>query len=186
MKNIAAFVLVFALLVATGCIREEKVTLQQEAITWDVNVERAQDVEIIYSDSALVRVTIAGPTMLYYANNREPQQEFPDGVQVDFYDAEGQRTSTLTGKYGIRQEARGLVIVRDSVVWRSINNETLETEELIWEERMQRVYNHKFVVVTRPDEIIYGHGFEATQDFKYSRINAIEGRIKVEEPNDEP
>ena len=73
--------------------------------------------------------------------------------------------------------------MRDSVVWKSVEGDTLETEELFWDERREKIYSNKFVVITRPDEVIYGHGFEADQDFSYSRINAIEGRIKVDNPD---
>jgi LPS export ABC transporter protein LptC len=151
------------------------------AAKFNTEVEEAKEVEILYSDSAKVRVRITGPRMLYYLSNSEPQQEFPDGVFVEFFDASGTVTSQLSARYGLRLEQKDEVVVRDSVVWESIEGEKLETEELIWQERKKKIYTNKFVVVTRPDEIIYGHGFEADQDFSYSRINAIEGRLKVDE-----
>lgn len=158
-----------------------------EALTSKLNteVETAKEVEILYSDSAQVRVKIAGPTMLYYLDKKEPRQEFIDGVRVDFFDADGATTSKLTAKYAIRFENKNEVIVRDSVVWQSVENEKIETEELIWQENKERIYTDRFVVITRPDEIVYGHGFEANQDFSYSRINAIQGRIKVDDPEEE-
>ena len=148
---------------------------------FDTQVETAKDVEILYSDSAQVRVRITGPTMLYHLDRREPRQEFPDGVAVDFFGPEGAITSQLDARYGLRLENKSEVIVRDSVVWKSVEGEKIETEELIWDERKRKIYTNKFVVITRPDEIIYGHGFEADQDFSYSRINAIEGRLKVDD-----
>ncbi|MCG8326726.1 MAG: LPS export ABC transporter periplasmic protein LptC [Chitinophagales bacterium] len=152
---------------------------------FDTRIEIAKDVEILYSDSAIVRVRITGPTMHNHISKREPKQEFPDGMYVEFFDGSGKITSHLSARYGLRMQKKDEVVVRDSVVWESIEGEKLETEELIWEERKKRVYTNKFVVVTRPDEIIYGHGFEADQDFTYSRINAIEGRLKVNEPTDQ-
>lgn len=148
---------------------------------FDTKVETATDVEILYSDSAQVRVRITGPTMLYHLDRQEPRQEFPDGVSVDFFGPEGAITSELDARYGLRLENKNEVIVRDSVVWLSVEGEKIETEELIWDERQRKIYTNKFVVITRPDEIIYGHGFEADQDFTYSRINAIEGRLKVDD-----
>ncbi len=163
-----------------ACTKEVPSTEENDFV-FDVNIETAKDVEIIYSDSAQVRVRIEGPKMLYHVNTREPEQEFPDGVRVDFFGPDGKVSSVLTGKYALRQESKGLVIVQDSVVWQSVNNERLETEELIWDEKLQKVYNHKFVALRRADEIIYGHGFEATQDFRYSKVNAISGIKNVEE-----
>ena len=156
---------------------EEIAALSEQLST---EVETVKEVEILYSDSAQVRVRITGPTMLYYLDQAEPQQEFTEGVVVDFFGPDGEVTSQLTAQYALRMDNRKEVVVRDSVVWKSVEGEILETEELFWDERRQKIYSNKFVVITRPDEIIYGHGFEADQDFSYSRINAIEGRIKVD------
>lgn len=157
----------------------------------DTQVERAEEVEILYSDSAKIRVKIAGPTMLYHLDRKDPKQEFPDGVKVDFFDQFQELSSVLTAKYAIRLEQKQQVLVRDSVVWKSRDNEKLETEELIWDEQKEKLLSNKFVVITRPEEIIYGHGFEANQDFSNARINAVEGRIAVDKledgvPTDKP
>lgn len=167
-------------LLACFACENDPAEIRELAANYDTSVERATDVEILYSDSAQVRVKIQGPTMLYHASRGEKRQEFPDGVIVDFFGQGQQITSTLTAKRATRYENKQQVIVQDSVVWRSIEKEKLESEELIWDEKTQRVFTQKFVVITRPDEIIYGHGFEANQDFSYSKINAIEGRLKVE------
>lgn len=174
---------VVVLLLFFSCHKEEAAKV--EAIKLDVNIETVKEVEIIYSDSAMVRVKIIGPMMLYHVNSREPKQEFPNGIQIDFYDVEGKISSTLTGKYGIRYEGEGRAVVQDSVVWRSVAGERLDTEELIWDERTQRVYNHKFVVLRKLDEIIYGQGFEATQDFKYAHVKAAQGRKSIQEISDD-
>jgi LPS export ABC transporter protein LptC len=171
-------------LISLAACKNDLAEIEAMADTYRTDVETAKEVEILYSDSAQVRVRITGPTMLYHLDRSDPYQEFPDGVVVDFYDAEGTVTSQLTAQYGIRYENKAEVIVRDSVVWESNEGEKLESEELIWDERREKVYTKKFVVITRPEEIIYGHGFESDQNFSYSRINAIEGRIKVDKPEE--
>lgn len=146
-------------------------------------IEKAQRVEILYSDSALVKVRIEGQTMLTYLDPNDPRQEFPDGVRVEFFGPDGNISSILTAKYGLRVDKKNQIIVRDSVVWQSVEQEKLETEELIWDERSEKVFTQKFVVITRPDEIITGHGFESDQNFENARINAVDGRIKISDPS---
>lgn len=170
-----------SLALLAGACKNEIEDVNTLVSKFDTQVETAREVEILYSDSAQVRVRITGPTMLQYLDRREPKQEFPDGVSVSFFGPEGAVTSQLDARYGVRLENKNEVIVRDSVVWQSVEGEKIETEELIWDERSRKIFTNKFVVITRPDEIIYGHGFEADQDFTYSRINAIEGRLKVNE-----
>lgn len=149
----------------------------------DPEVERASQVEILYSDSSLIKVRIEGPSMLTHLDRNDQRQEFPDGVRVEFFGPDGSITSVLTAKYGVRVDNKNQIIVRDSVVWQSIEQEKLETEELIWDEREEKVFTQKFVVITRPDEIITGHGFESDQNFENARINAVDGRIKISDPS---
>jgi len=179
MKKITLFLLlsIFFLLACENDLAE----VQKLVSADDVQVETMKGVEILFSDSAVVRVRLTGPVMLRHLDPSDIKQEFTEGVEVDFFNNNRKVTGHLTANYGVRMENQAKAIVRDSVVWESVNGDRLETEELIWDERTQKVYTDKFVTITRPDEIIYGYGFEADQDFTYSRIKAVEGTIKIED-----
>lgn len=172
------------LVLALACTQEEVSDDWLKEL--DLSKEVAEEVEILYSDSAKVRVRITGPRMDYLADRANPAQEFPKGVFVEFYDEDLNVTSTLSGNFAQRFENKNLIIVRDSVVWQSNEGEKLESEELIWDEQEQRVYTQKFARITREDEVIYGYGFEATQNFKDARIKAVTGRIKVKDMESGP
>lgn len=147
----------------------------------DTDVETGHDVEILYSDSALVRVRVTAPTLNNYIDRQNPRQEFPDGIKVEFLTPQLQVRSTLTAKFAIRQQDKGLVTVRDSVVLSTIQQEKLETEELIWNESTQKINTEKFVKVTKPGEVLYGFGLDANQDFSYWKITVPKGTIKAEQ-----
>lgn len=146
----------------------------------DVKVERVEGVEILYSDSAQVKVRITGPVMFNNLDRTEPYQEFVDGVLVEFFGPEETVTSTMVAKYAIRYDRRGEVIVRDSVVWESVDKQKLETEELIWRENEEEVFTKKFARITTAREIIEGYGFRANQDFSNARIQQVEGVFEVD------
>ncbi len=147
--------------------------IKQEETTY----ETISDFKTLYSDSAVVKVKIEGPTMLRYLDKDRPRQEFPDGMKVEFFTPNQRVTSRLTAKYGMRLEKDKQIIMRDSVVWESLNKEILETTELIWDEKEERVFTNKFVVIRRPGEIITGYGFESNQDFTYSKIKSVTGQF---------
>lgn len=147
----------------------------------DTEVEVGRDVEILYSDSAVVRVRITAPTLMNYVDRLNPRQEFPDGIRVDFLNPNLQVRSVLTAKFAVRQQEKGLVIVRDSVVLTTVEQEKLETEELIWNEKTEKISTEKFVKVTKPGEVIYGYGLEANQDFSFWKITVPKGTIKAEQ-----
>ncbi|MCB0525138.1 MAG: LPS export ABC transporter periplasmic protein LptC [Lewinellaceae bacterium] len=150
----------------------------------DVAIEVAHDVEILYSDSAIVRVRVTGPLLYNYTDRENARQEFPQGIRMDFMQADFSVRSTLTARNAIRRQDKGLITARDSVVLTTIKEEKLETEELIWDEKSGKVYTEKFVKVTQPGEVIYGFGLEAEQDFSYWRILVPKGRIKVNQLNE--
>lgn len=143
-------------------------------------VETATGVELLYSDSAKLKLRIASPKLLRHLDKKDPFQEFPDGLMVEFFGPDGLTvTGRMTAKFAERYDNNGKFLVRDSVVWTGSAGERLETQELTWDEENDRVYTSKFVIVRRPDEIIYGHGFESNQKFTEWKIRAIEGRIKA-------
>jgi LPS export ABC transporter protein LptC len=151
----------------------------------DVVVERFSEVDILYSDSGKVRVRVRGPVLLRQLGLSQSRQEFPSGIKVNFFDAFGNITSTLTGKYANRIEAEGITIVRDSVVWQNTEGKKLESTEITWNERTQKVYTNKFVVVNTLKDIIFAQGFTANQNFTDIRFKAIDGTMMVVEPIDE-
>ncbi|MEZ4956627.1 MAG: hypothetical protein R2825_23930 [Saprospiraceae bacterium] len=145
----------------------------------ETQVETALGVEMLYSDSAILNLRIVTPKLVRHIADKDPWQEFPDGLEIEFYSKNGKEvTGRMTANYAQRFDNESKFIVRDSVVWYGEKGEKLETEELIWEEENDKVHTNKFVIVRRPDEIIYGHGFDSNKDFTKWRIRAIEGRIK--------
>ena len=168
----------WSLLAACNGLKEEK---RQVFTENDVAIEVGREVEILYSDSAVVRVRVTGPLLHNYTDRENPRQEFPAGVKIDFLEPNLSIRSTLTAKTAARFQEKGQIIARDSVVLVSAKQEKLETEELIWDEKKAKVYTEKFVKVTKPGEIIYGYGLEAEQDFSYWKITVPKGRIKVEQ-----
>ncbi len=149
----------------------------------DTQVVIAKDVEILYSDSAILRVRVQGPLLYNYDDRENPRQEFPGGVKIDFLEPDLSVKSTLTAKTAVRFPEKGQIVARDSVELNTIKQEKLETEELIWDEKTAKIHTDKFVKVTKPGEIIYGYGLEAEQDFSYWLIKVPKGRIKVDQLN---
>lgn len=172
------YYLIFALLWLSSCQTEAPPTA--EVLTdLPMDAERAREVEVLYSDSARLMVRIRGPVMINYTDRSDERQEFPEGVKVDFYDGLGNIKSVLTAKMGTRYNRRGVVVLEDSVVWKSTDNQMLETSELIWNENEGKVYNNKFLVATTPRDTIFGKGFTANQDFTDISIIGTDGKLKV-------
>jgi LPS export ABC transporter protein LptC len=144
-----------------------------------VGIERGKDVEIIYSDSARIKVRVTGPTMLYYTEQSNPKQVFPNGTKTYFYDDNQLEMGVLSGKYAIRDERKRQVIVRDSVVWESKTDGRLETSELVWDEATNIIKSTKFTKITRQKETITGYNFQTDDKLSRWQILAPKGDFEA-------
>ena len=176
MRNFAVFFVFAFLCSCENDLAEISKTIDREM----VNTEVAYEVELLYSDSAVLRVRIKGDRMVRHLDKNKPWEEFPDGVTVDIFNDNGRTQGQLTADYAVRYQDKREVVLTKNVVWKSIGKERMDTEKLIWDERNQKVYSKNFVRITKPDEVIYSHGFEANEDFTHWKLSAIEGELLVE------
>jgi len=178
------FVVALFFTAAAGCetdIEKVKLLTSQQVLPDEV----ATGVEIMYSDSAQIRAKIIAPELNRYEGAKK-YIELPKGVKLEFYDDDHKVTSTLTADYAIRREGELIIEARKNVVVVNEKNEKLNTEHLVWNERTKKIYSEEFVKITTADEIIYGTGLEADQDFSRYKIKNIKGTITVKKNNYAP
>ena len=166
-------------MVLIGCVNDLE---EVKAITEDklLPVEAADSIQIIYSDSAMLKVILeAGHLKRFLGEN--PYLEMTDGVHVRFFNSLGRVESELRSNYAISYENTDIMEAKEDVVVVNKEGETLNTEHLIWEEKTERIHTEEFVKITTEDEVIFGHGFESNQDFTKYRIKKIKGTINLKE-----
>jgi hypothetical protein len=97
----------------------------------------ATEVEIIVSDSSLVRIKIDSPELKEFpvADSLEPKTEFPQGLVATFYNKSMQIESTLTAGYAIYHINRKLFEASKNVVIKNFSQgQELHTDMLWWDE----------------------------------------------------
>lgn len=147
----------------------------------EVAAEIAEDVEIYYSDSSKLKVKVSGPISKRYMTGYAIEDEFPEGVYVEFYDEFGNVMSWLTADYAIRKEVDKKIIARNNVVLENVDGNKLEGSELFWDERTREIYSDRFVKITRGDEISYGYFFRSDEGFKKIELKVVEGDMMVDQ-----
>jgi len=137
------------------------------------------NIESYYSDSSVVRLKLIAPKQLEFESN---EREFPDGLYIEFYDKDGNISSTLEANYCFyySKEDKWRAL-RNVIVKNMENDEQLHTEELYWEPKKEIVYTNKFVRIETEDQILMGEGMEASQDFSWWRILDARGTISLDE-----
>lgn len=130
-----------------------------------LNRDRTIGVEIIYSDSAMVKAKATAPILdKITPKNGAVYQEMPDGVKINFLNEQQGIKGSVTSDYAIQRESEKLVIFKRNVI--VVNEElTFNTEELTWDQN-KRMFFSPSGVVTKPDgTVINAVNFSATEDF---------------------
>ncbi len=145
-----------------------------------------EGVRFVYTDSGKVVSEMMTDTYLDFTNLDFSYQEFPDGVEVHFYDS-GQE-NTVTSKYAIRFDETELVDLRDSVVLTTADGNILQAEQLYWDQKNQWVFTNEPYRITFSDGSYNdgADGFDANEDFTVflSRRNDGVQIINPEQKND--
>ena len=143
-------------------------------------VEVADDIQIVYSDSAILKVVLEANHLERFVGDN-PYLEMTKGVHVRFYNNLGMVESELRSNYAVSHENTDIMEAKENVIVVNKKGETLNTEHLIWEEKTEKIHTEEFVKITTEDEVIFGHGFESNQDFTKYKIKKIKGTIDLKD-----
>ncbi len=173
--NIIFVSLIFAtLLILAACENSIKEVAAYSNLSQQPVVD-AKKVEIMYSDSGVVKVILKASEIRRFNNPpKEPYIEYPQGIHVVFYNMQHEEESNMTANFAIFYETRRLWVAKNNVVAENKKEQkTLNTEELNWDLQKEHFVSDKTVRITSPDEVIVGEGFTANQDFNNWKVKRI-------------
>lgn len=162
------------ILLAFSCDVNMPVAEEINSDSINMGSDIAYNVTMEYTDDAQTLMELKAP-VLERKNTLPIKDIFPEGIVVTFYEDQ-QPYATLTSNYAERLPDDYLVIASGEVVFENIDGEKLETSELRWDERKGTIFTDRFARLTRPNEIIYGYGFTANQDFTEIEFEKTTGK----------
>lgn len=146
-------------------------------------LESGKNVEMLYSDSAIVRAKLTTPQLDHYVGKKN-FTEMPKGMIIVFFNEERKESNRLKADYGIsydngkgpeKMEAKRHVQVINE------KGDKLETEHLIWDATTKQIYTDEFVKITTKEQVIWGTGLKAKEDFSWYEITHPQGVIQVDD-----
>ena len=184
--SVILYILIMLSLAAVTINCEEP---QEEPVTITQNKEDIPDQELWASpeNPVIIRITDdegkiqnlikAGHIQIF----RKKKTTFVDsGITVDFYNSEGDITSTLTAKRGILYENTKDLIAYENVVVHSTDERKLETEELRWYDEEQKIVAPLFVKITTEKGYEEGNNLESNTDLTHFTIWNVRGKVLTE------
>lgn len=179
-KTRLRLLLVLGLALTAGACKNDMAALPGVAQA-EIEHDRAEDVTFIFSEKGQTKATLKGKEFIRNENAKPPWVDLKNDLLIKFYNDSMHVESQLSAEYGRYYPETGNVLVRDKVVVINQKGEKLETEELVWNQRIERFYTDKFVKITLEDQVSYGEGMEANQDFSWFKIHRQRGSIPVDQ-----
>ncbi len=130
-------------------------------------VQKVDDMFIVQTENSIIQLRAEAPLMERYENDSLSYELFPKGISVFGYTEEGLLETEILAdnarhlKYKDGREtweAFGNVIVKNLM-----NQETMETDTLYWDQKNERIYTHCYVRMYSPDGFAQGYGMESDQ-----------------------
>ena len=134
------------------------------------------DFNAFYKTDSKLKVEAYAPVMNRYTIQNN-YVEFPEGVDVKFYDDDYNVSTSLNCNYAINYLQQELWKFSDSVVIISQQGGELKTQELYFDQKSQKIYSIKYVEVTDlQGTLIRGKGgFESNYDFTVYEFKNVDG-----------
>ena len=141
------------------------------------------NIEVIYSDSAKVKVQILSPAYKQYPTAERPYMEFEKGLEVFFYNDSAKIESEIRADYTIYYMEERLWHATGNVVAQQFESgDALYTDELFWDENEQIIYSDSYTRVHSEGSTLYGkNGFRSHQDLSNWQLIGSSGTINVQD-----
>lgn len=143
----------------------------------DTAGETSFEVEMVYTDSGLVKARMKSPEIRRYASN-ETVLFSPRGINVTFYDSAMNEDAYMSAMEGKFFEKQRKVELRNDVVVTNSGGEKLNTEFLVWIQD-SGFYTDKYVKITKEKVILHGYGMTADEHFTNYTILDPHGSLPV-------
>jgi len=125
---------------------------------------------------------LKSPISENFDNLKFPYRTFPNGLQVDFFDEDNNK-SVITADYGIIYSATNLVDLQGNVVIESHDGKKLEAPQLYWDRVNEWIFTEKKFKYTNPEDgsIMDGEGMDFNRDFSFFNAHKTYGFMMIKE-----
>ncbi len=167
----------FVILSFLSCEQKTKPAVTNTSYGQNLPTQESWNSRITLSqDGKLIAIIKSGHIAVYEVRRETILSE---GVDVEFYNDSGERTSFLTSKGGkVFDSTRDLEATENVVVVSDSSGTTLRTQKLAWTNTTKKIHSEEYVEIDAPNEKIRGHGFESDQNLQNYRIFRVTGQVE--------
>tara|TARA_B100000902_G_C26675169_1_gene605065 strand:- start:32 stop:502 length:471 start_codon:yes stop_codon:yes gene_type:complete len=153
--------------------------LVQEFIsTENIPIEQINKGEFIHTEEGNIKVRITADIIQRY-KDIQPTLLFSDNISVIFYNRDLEVISELNSEKATIDENKKIMTALNNVILQG-SDKRLETQQLTWDEKTDKIYTKKKVKIITNKEVIFGEGFTSNIDFSVFSIDKINGTFNLD------
>ncbi|MCY4161116.1 MAG: LPS export ABC transporter periplasmic protein LptC [Flavobacteriaceae bacterium] len=145
----------------------------------------AYNINFIYTDSARVEAILKAPVHVDYSNLDFEYSEFPKGLEITFFDLQGNE-SYVYANYGLIYNRMRIADLQKGVRLLSHDGAQLTTQQLYWDSKNKWLFTEESFNFKNQDYEFNGQRLDADRDFSNYQSGQLMGSLFIQEdtPND--
>jgi len=172
---------VVMLLLCPSCTEKKRplaaAILQRDSLP----VMKTLEVSTLISDSGITRYRITTKEWTIFDRKNPPYWSFEKGLLLEKFDSTYHVDASIKADTAYYFSDKKLWELKGHVLIKNIRGDKFNTEQLFWDQNLQKVYSDKFIRIEKSDRIITGHGFESNQQMTIYTIHKTAGSIPIED-----
>lgn len=140
----------------------------------------ADNVNLKYTDSGLIKAVLLSSKMLDYATVDFPFTEFSKGIDLTLYDSKAKQTR-ITSNYAISYKETSIIDLQGKVKIVSQDGQVFESEQLYYDQKSEWFFTEKKFKFTDLKGASNGQGIDFSKDFKVINSQRITGEVQTDE-----
>ena len=170
-----SLVWIISLLMLSACNPKEAI----KTVVYEGPLREAENIVMHFTENDRVKAILKAKKFFEFTNG---DQEFPEGIYLEFFDKTGKLTSTLKANTAFKFKEENKWRGRGKVEVKNIEkNQQLNSEELFWLPVTKKIFTDKFVTITDLHDVLYGTGLDAAEDMSYYTIKNPTGTMEVKD-----
>jgi LPS export ABC transporter protein LptC len=157
--------------------------VQKVGVLQNQPIGEAENIDLKYTefkeDTVRLLANLLSPKMLDYSNRDFSFSEFPDGIELNVFDDNNNKT-TITSRYAIYYTDTDIIDLRGDVVVATHDKETLFTDQLYYNEKLEWVFTNESFLFKQTTSQTNGYGFDSDKAFEKYQMNEMGSEIEFD------
>tara|TARA_B100000989_G_C19435194_1_gene424813 strand:+ start:352 stop:858 length:507 start_codon:yes stop_codon:yes gene_type:complete len=135
-----------------------------------------ENFKLVYTDSSVIKAILNSPLNVDYTNQAFPYAEFPQGLNIMFYE-KNNNTTNVSANYGIVYYKTKIVSLKGDVLIQSADGSKIKSSQIYWDPEQEWLFTEKDINFSSDEYEISANKLDADRSFKLLKTGQLNGNF---------